>query len=94
MSCYKAGKFAEAETYFKQSTRPDVASSAAYNLGNALVQQQKLKEAVTAYEDVLKQWPDHTKAKENLELVKKMLGTAKAGKPGQFRSAGRQTRTI
>jgi Ca-activated chloride channel family protein len=70
---YKAGNFAEAEKLFSQSSRLDVASNAAYNLGNCLVQQQKLKEAITAYEDVLKKWPDHIKAKENLELVKKIL---------------------
>jgi Ca-activated chloride channel family protein len=70
---YRAAQFDEAEKMFRQSFRDDVASSAAYNLGNTLVQQQKLKEAATAYEDVLKKWPDHTKAKENLELVKKML---------------------
>lgn len=70
---YKTGNFAEAEKMFKQSLRPEVASQAAYNLGNALVQQQKLKEALIAYEDVLKKWPDHKKAQENLELVKKML---------------------
>ena len=70
---YKAGNFSEAEEMFRQSSRLDVASHAAYNLGNALAQQQKLKEAVTAYEEVLKKWPDHTRAKENLELVKKMM---------------------
>ena len=64
---------------FRQSSREDVASSAAYNLGNTLVQQQKLKEAITAYEDVLKKWPDHTKAKENLELVKKMMDQQEQG---------------
>ncbi len=70
---YRAGQFAEAEKMFQQCSREEVAASAAYNLGNALVQQQKLKEAIAAYEDVLKKWPDHTKAKENLELVKQML---------------------
>ncbi len=71
--CYKAGKYREAEELFKQSTRPEVASSAGYNLGNALALQQKLKEAIKAYEDVLEKWPDHTKAKDNLEILKKML---------------------
>src|SRR5205807_1649613 len=71
--CYKAGKFAEAEQMFRASTRQEVAASAGYNLGNSLVQQQKLKEAIAAYEAVLEKWPDHTKAKENLELVKKMV---------------------
>lgn len=70
---YRMGNFAAAEEMFRQSTRPEVASSAAYNLGNSLVKQNKLHDAITAYEEVLKQWPDHTQAKENLELVKKML---------------------
>lgn len=70
---YQAGNFAEAEKMFRESTRPEVACCAAYNLGNALAYQNKLKEAVTAYEEVLNQWPDHVEAKENLELIKKML---------------------
>jgi len=70
---YRAGNFAEAENMFRQSSRTDVASSAEYNLGNSLVRQQKFEEAKTAYEELLKKWPEHTKAKENLELVKKML---------------------
>jgi Ca-activated chloride channel homolog len=74
---YRAGNFAEAEKMFSQSSRLEVASNAAYNLGNTLVQQQKLKEAIAAYEDLLEKWPDHTKAKENLELVKKMLDQQK-----------------
>ncbi|MCE5315822.1 MAG: VWA domain-containing protein [Parachlamydia sp.] len=73
VACYRAGQYAEAEKLFRQSSRPDVACSAVYNLGNALAHQQKYKEAIEAYENVLKQWPDHTRAKENLELVKKML---------------------
>lgn len=70
---YKGGNFAAAEEMFRQSSRSDVACSAAYNLGNALAHQQKFKEAIAAYEEVLKKWPDHIKAKENLEFVKKML---------------------
>lgn len=80
---YKAGDFAEAEKMFRQSSRPEVAADAGYNLGNALVQQNKLKKAVTAYENVLKKWPDHTSAKENLELVKKMLEQQKQDKKNQ-----------
>ncbi len=70
---YRMGDYTTAEEMFRNSTRPEVASKAAYNLGNALVQQNKLHEAITAYEDVLEKWPDHQQAKENLELVKKML---------------------
>lgn len=70
---YRAGNFVEAEKMFRNSSRTDVSINATYNLGNALVQQQKFQEAIDAYEDVLKQCPEHIKAKENLELVKKML---------------------
>lgn len=70
---YSKGDYTAAEEMFRQSTRPEVASSAAYNLGNSLVQQNRLQDAITAYEDVLEKWPDHKQAKENLELVKKML---------------------
>ena len=58
---------------FKSSTREEVALNAGYNLGNSLAQQQKFREAITAYEDVLKKWPECTKAKENLELIKSMM---------------------
>ena len=70
---YRTGEFQAAEEMFRQSTRPEVASGAAYNLGNALVQQNKLHDAIIAYENVLEKWPDHVQAKENLEIVKKML---------------------
>lgn len=73
VACYRMGDYATAEEMFRQSTRSELASSAAYNLGNTLVQLNRLPEAITAYEDVLKKWPDHKQAKENLELVKKML---------------------
>ena len=44
-----------------------------YNLGNSLSYMQKFKEAVDAYENTLKLNPGNVKAKENLELVKKLL---------------------
>lgn len=73
ISYYRAGQYAKAEEMFRQSIRPEVAASANYNLGNALAQQQKLKEAVVAYEEVLLKCPDHLKAKDNLEIVKQLL---------------------
>ena len=73
ISYYRAGDYEHAEQTFRQSKREDVTCHALYNLGNSLVYQQKLQEAITTYEEVLKKWPDHTKAKENLEIVKKML---------------------
>ena len=86
VACYKSGNFAEAEKLFRQSTRPEVASNAAYNMGNALAQQQKIKEAIAAYEEVLKEWPDHTKAKENLELLKKIQENQKQDSPESDKS--------
>lgn len=73
VACYRAGRFSEAEELFRRSQREEVDRSSKYNLGNTLVQQQKYKEAIKAYEEVLKQWPDHKNTKENLELVKKLL---------------------
>ncbi len=70
---YKAGQFAEAEKMFLESSRKEVSLNASYNLGNSLVLQEKFKEAIAAYEEVLKKWPDHHKTKENLELVKSMM---------------------
>lgn len=77
VALYRMGDYSAAEAMFRQSTRPEVACSAAYNLGNALAEQNKLHDAIAAYEDVLKQWPDHVKAKENLEIVKTQLDQQK-----------------
>lgn len=80
---YKAGNFAEAENLFRQSARPEIANEAAYNLGNALAKQRKLEEAVAAYEKVLEKNPNNTKAKHNLEIVKKLLEKEKQEKEDQ-----------
>ena len=73
VACYKAKNFAEAERLFRESSRSEVDSCAIYNLGNALAQQEKFKEAMAAYETVLEQCPNHLQAKENLEMVRQML---------------------
>ena len=75
---YRAGKFPEAEAMFKSSSRESVALSAKYNLGNALAKQQKLKEAISAYEELLEQCPEDSKTHQNLEIVKKMLAEQKS----------------
>lgn len=74
---YRMGDYQAAEEMFRQSMRSEIALSATYNLGNALVQQNKLHDAIIAYEDVLKKCPDHKQAKENLDLVQKMLAQQK-----------------
>lgn len=87
---YRMGDYQSAEEMFLQSTRPEVASSAAYNLGNALALQNKLTEAIKAYEDLLKKWPDHKQAKENLELLKKKQDEEQQQKQGEDKSRERQ----
>lgn len=69
VACYRAGEYEKAEEMFCMCHE----LKAKYNLGNALALQEKLKEAVGAYEEVLKEDPHHIKAKENLEIVKKLL---------------------
>lgn len=70
---YRMGNYAAAEEMFRQSTRPEVACRAAYNLGNTLLQQNKPLDAILAYKSVLEKWPDHEQAKTNLEIAKKIL---------------------
>lgn len=73
VASYRKGNFAEAENYFRESTRQEVACSTIYNLGNSLAQQGKYPEAIEAYETLLKQWPNHERAKENIQLLKELL---------------------
>lgn len=70
---YKAGHFATAEKLFRDAQRPEISTDSLYNLGNALARQEKLEEAVAAYEKVLEKKPDHQKAKDNLEILKVIL---------------------
>lgn len=70
---YKAGKYAEAEKFFRQSNMSEVKVSALYNLGNALAKQHKFDEAVDVYKQVLKEQPNHDKARHNIGIVKKLL---------------------
>ena len=68
---YRMGDYTAAEDKFRQSTRPEVASSAAYNLGNTLAQQNKLRDAIAAYEDVLKIGPTISKPRTTWTWSKK-----------------------
>lgn len=73
VSYYRMGDYKTAEELFRKSTRPEVASSASYNLGNALAKQNKLEDAIAAYETTLEKCPNHKEAQENLALVRKIL---------------------
>lgn len=66
---YKAGKFPEAEALYQSLPGAD----AHYNRGNALAQQGKLEEALSAYDEALKLNPEMEDAKANQATVKRFL---------------------
>ena len=68
-AAYRDGRFADAEALYRKNQ----SAEGLYNLGNSLAQQQKYSEAVSAYENALKQQADLAGAKENLETVKQLL---------------------
>ena len=80
---YGVGQFDQAEQLFTQAThlKPDHAN-AHYNLANALVKQDKLEDAVIAYENVLvllePNSEDYQLATQELTVVKKDLVTQQA----------------
>lgn len=72
VAAYRLGDYAKAEKLFRDSKRERVQASADYNLGNSLFKQQKIAEAIKAYEEALALNPGHAHAKHNLELAKQM----------------------
>ena len=86
-AAYKAGDFKKAVGYFSEamtSPKPKVREAATYNLANSLVRsgeaaqesEAKLsdwKNALQHYESVLKASPGNAQAKENYEIVKKLI---------------------
>ncbi|RLU03381.1 MAG: VWA domain-containing protein [Ketobacter sp.] len=67
-SQYKAQNFEAAEQLYSQQESAD----GLYNLGNSLARQQKLEDAIAAYEKALELNPEMEDAKFNLDLVKKV----------------------
>ncbi|MEM9305031.1 MAG: VWA domain-containing protein, partial [Pseudomonadota bacterium] len=66
---YRSGDFEAAAQAFERAPGPD----GAYNLGNALAQQQRYEEALAAYDRALAESPDMEDAVFNRELVEKLL---------------------
>ncbi|MEM9301399.1 MAG: tetratricopeptide repeat protein, partial [Pseudomonadota bacterium] len=66
---YRNGDFEAAAQAFERASGPD----GAYNLGNALAQQQRYEEALAAYDRALADVPDMEDAIYNRELVEKLL---------------------
>ncbi len=73
---YKKDEFAKAEEKFRaasMSTDETLAARAFLGLGNALVKQGKLKEALASYRSALELDPEDERAKHNHELVRLIL---------------------
>lgn len=69
VSYYRAGDYQKAAEMFEEANAP-------YNLGNALalqMTQESLQKAAETYRNLLKTEPDHIRAKENLEIIEKLL---------------------
>ncbi|MBF0589775.1 MAG: VWA domain-containing protein [Magnetococcales bacterium] len=58
-------------------------ADAHYNRGNALARLGRYPEALNAYQEALKQAPNHADAKHNLELVKKAMPKPPESKQGE-----------
>ncbi len=69
MALYETGDYQAAAEAFAESELLD----GKYNKGNALARAGDLKQAMTAYQDVLAEDPEHKDARANLELVKRLL---------------------
>ena len=75
-SLYKSGDFQGATQIFMDlANSPDqeIAISSSYNLGNSLYRLGQLEQSIKSYDATLQKFPDHTKAKKNLEFVRQKL---------------------
>lgn len=76
---YKNGSYSEAELYFKdlgdtlKKFSVSKASDFFHNSGNLAIKQKKYREAVEAYKESLRLYPDDMKTKSNLAYAQKML---------------------
>jgi Ca-activated chloride channel family protein len=68
-AAYRSGDYPLAEQLYRQSND----ASSRYNLGNALAKQQKLPEALKAYEAAKQQKADLPGLEANIELVKQLI---------------------
>ena len=84
---YQQGNYAAAEPFFDQAAKtvkdPNKQADAYHNLGNAYLKQQKLEEAVNAYENSLRARPGDPDTKVNLQLAKKKLRQKQQNKQNQ-----------
>ncbi|MEN8211984.1 MAG: tetratricopeptide repeat protein, partial [Thermodesulfobacteriota bacterium] len=73
-AAYMNKEYDQAKTNFKHALESDdknLRHDAGYNLANTHYRLGNLEDAIKEYENILKEFPEDTKAKENLEFVKK-----------------------
>ena len=81
MTAYDAGKFAEAEKYYRARLNPaEPSAEELYNIGNCLYQQGKLPRALVCYERALRLSPRDSDILENLNLVRRKLMLPELGR--------------
>lgn len=68
-SLYRDGRFEEAAQVYGASPSPEHG----YNLGNALARSGQLEDALSAYDELLAEEPDHADARHNRDLVQELL---------------------
>lgn len=74
---YRHGRFAEAETAFRQAIQFNPGDAYAYSyLGNALQAQRKVSEAIAAYENALRLDRSLSAAAQNLDDLRRYLAAA------------------
>ncbi len=66
---YRNEDFKQAEQTYRRGRSP----THHYNLGNTLAHQQRLEEAIEAYDQVLEKAPDHADAAHNKAIVEQLL---------------------
>ncbi|NWH05100.1 VWA domain-containing protein [Desulfobacter latus] len=75
-AAYAAGEYDLAESNFAQAVNTTdrvLKHNALYNLANTRYRQNHLDKAIEDYQNLLKEFPDDTQARENLAFVKKKL---------------------
>ncbi|MSP62104.1 MAG: VWA domain-containing protein [Myxococcales bacterium] len=88
---YALGRLPEAQREFQraseESTDPSLRADAIYNMGNALLKQERPKEALAAYKRTLGLRPDDRRAKWNLELALRKMREEQQKKDQQSKSS-------
>ena len=93
VALYRLGKFPEAQKEFQRASEGhdgSVKADAYYNMGNALLKQERYKEALDAYNHTLGLRPDDRRAKWNLELALRKLQEQKQQQQQQQQSQNQQ----